>query len=138
MTCFLRNRADHATRTFQRLLELFGWDLDPEKSKGMTESIDVLGCTARIVPQGIQWSLASRKSHDWAIQIHLILERNTLPAGEASKLAGRLNFAMSRVFGRIGRAWIRPLLWRQERKTPEVLHHRLRCALLWWLALLDQ
>ena len=102
--------ADLAKRTFQRVVELLGWELDPEKSAGMSESIDVLGCTAQVVRQGIRWSLTGQKSDDWSMQIRIILERNTLSAGEASKLAGRLNFAMSRVFGRIGRAWTRPLL----------------------------
>ena len=44
---------------------------------------------------------------------------------------------MTRVFGRVGRAWIRPLLWRQRRCGGSILSHRLRLTLQWWLALLE-
>ena len=134
----LDSSAERAKHTFQRVVGLLGWDLDPEKSEGMSDRIDVLGCTAQIATQGIRWSLTESKSHVWSMQIRAVLERNAISAGEASKLAGRLCFAMSRVLGRIGRAWIRPLLWRRDRKTPEELNRRLRCSLLWWLTLLEQ
>ena len=132
----LRSSASQAKRTFRKVAELIGWSLDPEKSEGMCECIKVLGCAATVVPQGLKWRLADRKSQEWTEQLEGCLREGRLSSGVASKVAGRLNFAMSRVFGRIGRAWIRPLLWRQRRLTSASFNGRLRSALCWWAKLL--
>ena len=115
-----------------------GWRLDPAKSDGMAESVEVLGCTARVVPVGISWSSTEAKTVEWLEFISSHLNEDSLPAGAASKLAGRLGFASAKVFGRIGRAWIRPILWRQLHKTTACLckNRRLRSSLRWWAMLL--
>lgn len=100
----------------------------------------MLGCTARVVPAGINWSLTEAKTLEWLESISTRLNEDSLPAGAASKLASRLGFASTKVFGRVGRAWIRPILWRHQHKTTACLrkNRRLRSSLRWWAMLLNR
>ena len=60
-----------------------------------------------------------------------------LPAGAASKLAGRLAFAASCTFRRLGRAMIKPVYNQQYSRTGAV-GSTLETALRWWLHVLTQ
>ena len=128
--------ANSAKATLQEIVALMGWELDPAKSGGMATCIDLLGCRASVVPDGLHWALTSERTEEWCSSIQCALQEGMLTTGAASKLAGRLLFASSRVFGKAGRAAIRPILWRQQGRGAETLSRRLRSSLLWWLSLL--
>ena len=58
---------------------------------------------------------------------------------EASKLSGRMAFLNTHVFGRLGRALLRPIIWRQIDTTGCTrLTKRLRWSLLWFRRVLKE
>ena len=69
----------------------------------------VLGVQVQILPEGIRIRLDDAKRDKWLKQIHEALKGEKLRPGEASKLAGRLNFASSACFKRGGRTLLYPL-----------------------------
>ena len=75
------------------------------------------------------------KGDIWLHQINDIRSTGTILHGSASKLAGRLNFAGQSIFGKIGKAFLRPIYDRVHHGSSTVdahLHH----ALQWWQRLL--
>lgn len=132
----LTETAGAAKSLFQQVVNMLDWELDASKSEGMCESITVLGYTATVVSEGTQWGLSAGKKLQWVATICDVLHEGMLSAGLAPTVAGRRIFAMSRVFGRVGRAWIRPLLCRQHGRTSACLNKRLRSALGWTLTML--
>ena len=59
-----------------------------------------------------------------------------LSAGDSQKLVGRLTWAQTHMFHRVGRAMLRPIFeqsWTRIGRFSKVL----RAALLWWLNVLD-
>ena len=86
-----------------------------------------------------RWQLSPDKAIEWANQIKQYLDRNRLLPAEASKLCGRIAFLNSRVYGKFGRALIRPVIWRQTQPFGRVtLTKRLRNSLLWFLIALTE
>ena len=69
-----------------------------------------------------------------ALQLALwrTIDSGILRPGEASSLAGRLGFALIAVFGRVGRAKLRPIFARCYRRDGRHLSPQLRSCLLWW------
>ena len=100
--------------------------------------MDVLGCTIAATPTGISWQLAQEKATEWVDCMRGILCEQKLSAGQASKLVGRLGFASYRVFGRIGRAYIRPIMWQKLYGRRQSLGARLQAAPNWWIQMLQQ
>ena len=66
-----------------------------------------------------------------------MLDVDRLSPGEASKLSGRLAFLNSLVFNRLGRALIRPIIWRQlQMYGSSKLTARLKWAITWFMTVL--
>ena len=62
-----------------------------------------------------------------------------LDAGYASKFCGRFAFLNAHVFGRLGRALLRPFIWRQQQSYGGAqLTKRLRLSCIWLLVLLQR
>ena len=66
----------------------------------------------------------------WQRSIEDALRPNGLTSGEASELHGCLNFGAQKVFGRIGRAMLRPICHRQRQPSASELGTCLRNALI--------
>ena len=73
----------------------------------------------------------------WVLQIQDVLETGKLTPGQASKLAGKLQWACQHMFHRVGRATLRPL-YDQCRGGNGKIGPGLRAALEWWLAILSE
>ena len=115
---------------------------------GVQVSIDQLGVTSR--PD-------AEKAFKWSCRIQGFLETGVLHSGDASKLAGALQWAGQQLFRRLGRAMLRPifryalrrvcsacigecvLLWPRQIKATRnaIIDDELRMALHWWLAVLQ-
>ena len=65
----------------------------------------------------------------------MLLAPMRLTAGEASKLAGQLNWASVSIFKRIGRAMVRPIFDQCTRRDGHI-SKELERALRWWLDVL--
>ena len=133
----VKENADQAKRMFRELVNLLGWELDAEKSAGMSRSIPLLGCRVAVSDDCVVWSLSEDKARSWSEDVAQALADNVLSPAMAAKMAGRFNFACCRAFGRVGRAYIRPLYWRQAASGGSwTLTRRLRLCLQWWAAAL--
>ena len=124
---------------FRRVVtDLLGWQLDPRKAAGGSDVV-VLGLQIRISGEESLWRLASDKGDLWVKDIQEVLHSNSLSPGFAAKLCGRLAFVNAHVFNRIGRALLRPIIWRQRQSYgSHQLTQRLRFALTWFLTLLNE
>ena len=124
--------ATEAKQAFQTMMNLLGWELDSAKSVSMSTSVCSLGSELCIKSEGLSWSVCADKKRTWQQSIGEALRNNSLTPGEASKLHGRLNFGAQKVFGRTGRAMLRPICHRQRQPNARELGTCLRNALTWW------
>ena len=116
---------------------LLGWELDPQKGCHGA-AMTLLGLDVRIRGRSSHWAISERKRVEWAESIKHILSSDCLDSGDASELCGRLAFLNAHVFNRLGRALLRPLIWRQRQPCSESkLTKRLRFALQWFLRVLE-
>ena len=124
--------------TFQYVVEeLLGWKLDPSKS-AVGEIITLLGLRVKMGAEASEWQLSPDKAAEWISDIKRALATNCLLPSEASKLCGRLGFLNSKLYGKLARALIRPLIWRQIQQVGSTtVTPRLRNSLLWFLKALD-
>ena len=78
-------------------------------------------------------SIAPNRITQLMAMLEDILEANSLAPGAAGKVWGRLAFACTQLFGRYGRAKLRPFSRRQHESSQYRLNMQLREAILWWL-----
>ena len=132
-----RTQAAWINSVFKRVVtEILGWDLDPAK-ECVGPKLLLLGLDLEVRDGSSVWTLGSRKREEWANSIHEVLVTDCLAPGMASKLCGRLAFLNCHVCNRLGRALLRPLIWRQRQPGDrQTLTPRLRFALTWFLRVL--
>ena len=122
------------------LCRILGLQLAPDKEIAPTISAMLLGAEVRLSRGFIHATLPPQKVSAILDEILDILKRNTLTPAHASKLRGKLGFAQSLLFGRFGRAMLKPLAERQYSTTRKraPLTTNLRAALEWWSAALKR
>ena len=101
--------AKECSAMFREVVKLLGWDLDPDKSIPMSKRVRSLGCVLSIGDGEVQWALTAEKSAQWSEDIRASLCAGRLSREAAGRMWGRLSFASQRVFGRVGRAALRPI-----------------------------
>jgi len=115
---------------------LLGWDLDPKK-EATGADIQLLGLQVRMDKECSHWRLNDQKAELWANELQAAIDSDRLSPSQASKFCGRLAFLNSNVFNRLGRALLRPLIWRQQCKYGSMrLTRRLAHSLRWYIAVL--
>jgi len=103
---------------------------------GFGASIEILGVVLRLSASGYE-AVPSRKTRDKCLKAILkALDQNILNAGDAQKLAGRLNWAGSYLFHRLGRAMLKPI-YAQKFNKHGTLARSLLEALRWWRMVLQ-
>ena len=118
--------------------ELLGWELDRDKERCGTQ-VELLGLNIKISENDVKWRLSERKRLQWIEDLLGVLEKNSLEAGHAAKFCGRFAFLNAHVFGRLGRALLRPFIWRQQHAYGNAaLTNRLRLSCMWFVALLQR
>ena len=60
--------------------------------------------------------LPDAKRQKWAKELVSIIHRGWLEPDQASQFCGRLSFLNQRIFNSVGRALLRPLIWRQHQR----------------------
>ena len=71
--------------------------------------LTVLGMDITIDESGMTCRPDAKKAFKWRCRIQKFLETGTLLSGDASKLAGALQWASQHTFRRLGRAMLRPI-----------------------------
>ena len=103
------------------------------KKPGFGNPLDVLGVSVRFHDACMSFLPRKDKLAKWLALIEEALRNQTLSSGDASKMAGRLNWACQSVFRRLGRAMLQPL-YAQARNPLKGgrIGSWLRLALTWW------
>ncbi|CAK0880396.1 unnamed protein product, partial [Prorocentrum cordatum] len=115
---------------------MLGWELDPRMTI-VARSLPLLGPLATVEGGVASWRLGEEKRGQWCEEIREVLGPGHLSPGRASKLCGKLAFLNSRVFNRLGRALLRPLIWRQcQFRGPTALTRRIRHSPQWFMDVL--
>ena len=118
--------------------ELLGWELDPDK-EDVGHTLQLLGLQITVDNFSASWRLGQAKRYQWMAELRNVLCSNLLEPGLAAKFCGRFAFLNAYLFNRLGRALLRPLIWRQKQQYgSHKLTRRLRHALLWFLSVLER
>ena len=104
-----------ARRVSETVVEALGLTLESSKTEGPVDPLVVLGVLASCDNQGVFcFKSEGRKLEVWMKAIELARENDELSPAAASKLAGRLLFARSSFFGKIGSAQFRRIFHRSS------------------------
>ena len=131
--------AESAFATIKAVCALLGLVLDEKKDKPPGKTLELLGAQVAIGPDSIEASLPPRKVSELSADLDAIQKRGRLAPAAAAKLRGRLGFAQSLLFGRVGRAHLAPFSERQYSMAQDSrfpLNDELRNAIAWWENLL--
>ena len=131
-----RSTRAHALQCVTRLFKaLLGDDAIALEKMEHGKRLRVLGLDMIPTRRDIKCKLNKVKAQKWAAEIRDVLRMGKLTPGAASKMAGRLSWAGSHTFRRLGRAMLRPL-YDQKFKYSGTLSKELRRSLEWWLDVL--
>ena len=131
------NLAEYILNVFKHVVTgLLGWELDSEKESVGDEML-LLDIQVVLRSDATTWQFNPTKAEVWISEFQKALNDDHLPPALAAKFCGRIAFLNSTVFNRIGRALLRPLIWRQlQRFGQTTLTKRLRASLTWFIAVL--
>lgn len=99
-----------------------------------------LGAMVTLTTKGTTFRISKNRREKLVFYLTKIIKEDSLTVGEAASMAGRLSFASSTLWGRVGRAMIYPIYRRAAAKNLPAhakLNAELRAAVLWWLEFLD-
>ena len=112
---------------------LLGIITDPSKDADECMAMTLLGIQISIMRAGALLQLDAEKAARWAIHLEELLDLGTCEAGFASKMAGRLSFAVCTCTDKIGRAYLRPFF--QQAVSPRLYitpNFRWACRFFLW------
>ena len=130
----------HAMRAFARLVRLLlGSDAICDKKLEYGNPHKILGVCVELARRYARCWPSGDKVAEWMYTISGALSTGMLSAGDAGKLAGRLSWAASYLFRRMGRAMLRPLFHHSVAPLPRGrVRPELMCALRWWYVVLSE
>ena len=99
---------------FNATCELLGFSLTPSKAQGPAKSLRLLGADIARHPGRASDRLPERLRGDLISDFHQVRSYDQINPAQAAKLRGRLGFAQSLLFGRVGRALLQPFADRQH------------------------
>ena len=123
-------------RLWRGLARLAGWDVPDRKSPPPSPCSRVLGVMSdlsptphapplvRVTPDRVELLVAA---------LSKVIENGHLTSGLAGKLWGRLQFASTQAYGRIGKAMLRAFNRRQHEEGRVHLNSQLKASIQWWL-----
>ena len=127
---------EHGLQCFCRLVRLlFGQSALADRKLDFGASLVVLGVEIKFSREGYECRPSVDKVRKWLSCILEAIRTGILTPGDASKLAGRLQWACQHMFHRIGRAMLRPL-YNQIRGRSGKVYPELMSVLSWWVDIL--
>eukprot|EP00438_Fugacium_kawagutii_P013451 Skav225992 [mRNA] locus=scaffold4003:161449:163482:+ [translate_table: standard] len=112
---------------------------DQKKLQLSSEPV-ILGVTYNL--ESMILEIKSDRKRDLLEEIEAILSSGLLDPGSAGKLKGKLMFGASQLWGKVGRAFLRPISERQYSRSPHngsfSLDQALRVALVHWKGLINE
>ena len=118
--------------------ELLGWQLDDAKAVTDAPEAVILGIQVALddAREVFVFNIPEDKRVNWIAEIEKILELGVLSPAQARKLAGKLSWGATMVFGRSARVYLAALFFHSTRRLSK-LSLRLRRALGWWIRFLQ-
>ena len=127
----------HAMLCIARLIRaVLGQDAIEDRKLDCGPSLVVLGVRCEISMAGLCLYPEPSKVKKWAAGIRAALDKDVLCAGASQKLAGRLSWAQTYLFHKLGRAMLRPIFLQRSSRTGKI-SKSLKLALIWWLHVLE-
>ena len=127
-----------AWTSFERLMALLGWKLSEDKATDWSTEFEALGVIFDLsdaLSGAVKIGNTDRRKEEIIAKLHDVCDRGTLSQKEALQLRGRMQFAETQCFGRVGRALLK-LVTTHAYSGTMFVSKRLRCALLDFAALL--
>ena len=126
--------AEHAMTCFARLVRaILGEDAISERKLQVGNPLDVLGLSVEVKDRTVSMHVMAEIPEHWACVLEEALANGRHPAGDAAKMAGRLNFATQQTFRRLGRAMVRPFYCQQYSPLAGGrIGPMLRLSMRWW------
>ena len=127
-----------ATLARRVIQELLGWELDAEKAVTNANVFVALGVQIEYVDGSgaMIFRVTKERVAKWRIEIESCLVSHCMWPSQARKLAGKLSWGASYVFGRGARVYLAPLFYHASRSS-RCLSKRLQATLKWWLRFLE-
>jgi len=118
--------------------ELLGWELDEDKAKQNSQQFRALGVDVECdeATDTLRFEIGQDRIQKWTAEINEILFSCWCSPSRASKLAGKLSWGASAVFGRGARVYLMPLFYHASGRS-KVVSRRMMAALQWWLRYLE-
>ena len=118
-----------------------GWDVPDNKSPPPSRARRILGAFSDLQntpssPPHLE--IEPDRKLQLLSALRGVLEQQRLPPGLAGQLWGKLSFACTQIYGRFGRAKLRPFSRRQHEPGRHNLNVQLRSAIFWWLEVLPR
>ena len=132
--------ADTAWYSWRALAAASGWDIKDQKSLMPSQKYRALGISVdlRNVPVGpAMFHIEDDRRIQLQNLIQDALRRGQLAGGLAGQMWGKLGFATSQTWGRVGRSMLRAFSRRQHEPQRKKLNLQLRESLEWWLNFLE-
>ena len=123
------------------LASVLGFPCDDSKNADYAAAMTVLGClcTVSFAERVLYTRVDAEKASKYRLQLKELLELQHLSPGDASKLAGRLSFAVTVSGCRVGRAYIKPFYAQAHSPTaPNTVSTRLLQSARWFHAYLEK
>ena len=127
-----------ATLARRVIQELLGWELDAEKAVTNANVFVALGVQVEYVDGSgaMIFRVTKERVAKWRNEIESCLLSHCMWPSQARKLAGKLSWGASYVFGRGARVYLAPLFYHASRSS-RCLSKRLQATLKWWLRFLE-
>ena len=127
-----------AWTSFERLMKLLGWKLSEDKTTDWSAEFEALGVVFDLTDAMsgvVRIGNTDRRKEEIIAKLNEVCSRGTLTQQEAMQLRGRMQFAETQCFGRLGRTLLK-LVTSHAYSGSMFVSKRLRGALLDFAALL--
>ena len=127
-----------ATLARRVIQELLGWELDAGKAVTNANVFVALGVEVEYVDgsETMIFRVTEERAAKWRNEIEGYLLSQCMLPSQARRLAVKLSWGASHVFGRGARVYLAPLFYHASRSS-RYLSKRLQATLKWWLCFLE-
>eukprot|EP00435_Cladocopium_sp_Y103_P048273 s452_g14.t1 len=128
----LETTAESSSFSFKTVFQKLGLSMNPEKEQAPSTKQKVLGVVIHAYPERLVIETCPKRKEKLLALLESILQSNRLSAEEAQRVAGKLGFMATTLFGGIGMAAIQPFYARAHHlgeQRNEKLTFALRAAI---------
>ena len=136
ISCERLSTSSSSFQSWRAFAALCGWDVPDSKSPPPSRTFTALGGEIHLetLPHADAFiTITADRAKALRNELKAILKDNFLTSGHAARVHGRLGFAATQLYGRLGRAKLRPFVRRQYESGRTTVNIQMESALKWWL-----